>query len=93
MFFYKFISYVASYVGPIQTEFLSGLKKLWQNRNRDSCEKIATGMENIGIRRIPAGIGNLALIAPSPLVMPLSSLSSSWLRRRLSSRRCHISAI
>jgi hypothetical protein len=34
------------------------------------------------------------LIAPSPpLVTPLSGLSSSWLRHRLSSRRRHISAI
>jgi hypothetical protein len=32
---------------------------VWWNRNRDSCEKGATGMENTGIRRIPAGIGNL----------------------------------
>ncbi len=52
----KFISYVASYVGPIQT----GPKKLRQNRNRDSCEKSATVTENTGIRRIPAGITNLA---------------------------------
>jgi hypothetical protein len=35
------------------------LKKLWRNRNRDSCEKNATGTENAGIRRIPAGIRNL----------------------------------
>jgi hypothetical protein len=35
-------------------------KKLWRNRNRDSCEKSAIGMENTGIRRIPAGITNLA---------------------------------
>jgi hypothetical protein len=27
MFVYKFISYVASYVGPIQTEFLRGFQK------------------------------------------------------------------
>jgi hypothetical protein len=32
------------------------------------------------------------LIAPLPLVMPLSGLSSGWLRRRLSSRRRHLSA-
>ncbi len=36
------------------------LKKLRRNRNHDSCEKSATGMENAGIRRIPAGICNLA---------------------------------
>jgi hypothetical protein len=34
------------------------LKKLWQNRNCDSCEENATGAEKTGIRRIPAGIGN-----------------------------------
>jgi len=34
-------------------------KKLRRNRNHNSCEKSATGMENTGIRRIPAGIGNL----------------------------------
>jgi hypothetical protein len=36
------------------------LKKLWRNRNRDSCEKNATGTENTGIWRIPAGMCNLA---------------------------------
>ena len=30
-----------------------------RNRNRDSCSKQATGKEKSGIRRIPAGIGNL----------------------------------
>ena len=35
------------------------LKIFRRNRNHDSCEKIATGTENTGIRRIPAGIGNL----------------------------------
>ncbi len=35
-------------------------KKLRRNRNRDSCEKSATGTENTGIWRIPAGITNLA---------------------------------
>ncbi len=35
-------------------------KKLTRNRNRDSGEKSATGAEKTGIRRIPAGIGNLA---------------------------------
>ncbi len=34
------------------------LKKLWRNRNCDSCEKNATGAEKTVIRRIPAGIGN-----------------------------------
>ncbi len=32
---------------------------LRRNRNHDSCEKSATGTENTGIRRIPAGICNL----------------------------------
>jgi len=35
-------------------------KKFRRNRNRDSCEKSATGAENTGILRIPAGITNLA---------------------------------
>ena len=34
-------------------------KKFPRNRNRDSCEKSATGMENTGIRRIPTGMCNL----------------------------------
>jgi hypothetical protein len=34
-------------------------KKFLRNRNRDSCEKSATGEENTGILRIPAGITNL----------------------------------
>ncbi len=34
-------------------------KKLRRNRNRNPCEKSATGVENAGIRRIPAGICNL----------------------------------
>ncbi len=37
-------------------------KKLQWNRNRDSCEKSATGAEKIGIRGIPAGIGNLEIL-------------------------------
>jgi hypothetical protein len=35
------------------------LKKLRRNRYRDSCEKNATGTENTGIGRIPAGICNI----------------------------------
>ena len=35
-------------------------KKLQRNRNRDSCEKSATGTENTGILRISAGITNVA---------------------------------
>jgi hypothetical protein len=31
-------------------------KMLRRNRNRNSCEKNATGTENTGILRIPAGI-------------------------------------
>ncbi len=33
-------------------------KKFVRNRNRDSCEKSATGEENTGILRIPVGITN-----------------------------------
>ena len=36
-------------------------KRFLRNKNRDSCEKSATGEENTGILRIPAGITNLAL--------------------------------
>ena len=38
-------------------------KKLRRNRNRDSCEKSGKGTENTGIRRIPAGITNLGVVA------------------------------
>jgi hypothetical protein len=61
MFFFK--SYVASYgyVRRPGTERIpEGVKKkLRRNRNPDSCGKGATGTEKTGIRRIPAGIGNL----------------------------------
>jgi hypothetical protein len=36
------------------------LPRFWRNRSRDSCPKRATGTGKTGIRRIPAGIGNLA---------------------------------
>ncbi len=62
MFFFK--SYVASYVyvhRPGTDRIPEGVeKKLGQNRNPDSCGKSATGTEKTGIRRIPAGICNLA---------------------------------
>jgi hypothetical protein len=46
VFFYKFISYVAFYVGPIQTGFLMAfLARFRRKSNRDSCSKQATGME------------------------------------------------
>jgi hypothetical protein len=51
----KFISYVAFYIGPIQTGFLRGVQGIVI-----PVKKSATGTENTGIRRIPAGIGNLA---------------------------------
>jgi len=61
LFFFK--SYVASYsyVRRPGTDRISEEvnKKLRRNRNRDSCGKSATGTENTGIRRIPAGICNL----------------------------------
>ncbi len=47
---------------PHTDRFPDGVqKKLWQNSNRDFCEKNATGTEYTGIRRIPAGITNLGL--------------------------------
>ena len=65
LFFFK--SYVASYgrahgyVRRSSTDRIpEGVKKLRRNRNPDSCGKSATGMEKTGIRRIPAGICNLA---------------------------------
>ena len=65
LFFFK--SYVASYgyVRRPGTDRISEevKKKLRRNRNRDSCGKSATGTENTGIRRIPAGITNLAIWA------------------------------
>jgi hypothetical protein len=67
----KFISYVASYIGPIQRIPEGVPKKFRQNRNRDSCEKSATGTENTGIRRIPAGITNLEDICEDPRSGPL----------------------
>ena len=61
LFFFK--SYVASYgyVRKPGTDRISEEVKnnLRRNRNRDSCGKSATGTENTGIRRIPAGICNL----------------------------------
>ncbi len=53
------------------------LKKLRRNRNPDSCERNATGAEKTGIRRIPAGIGNLVVPGhtPRPLAIHLILLS------------------
>jgi hypothetical protein len=55
------------------------LTRFRRNRNRDSCEKNATGTENTGIRRIPAGIGNLVhrmVIATEMLTGRLPCISS-----------------
>jgi hypothetical protein len=67
LFFFK--SYVASYghahcyvPRPGTDRIPEGVpKKFLRNRNHDSCEKSATGEENTGIPRIPAGITNLVL--------------------------------
>jgi hypothetical protein len=57
VFFYKFISYVASYICPIQTGFLRGLQKCYGRTGTViHVKKNATGTENTGILRIPAGI-------------------------------------
>jgi hypothetical protein len=70
LFFFK--SYVASYVGPIQTGFLvTFLSRLQRKRNHDSCEKNSTGTEKTGNQRIPAGITNLGLCLMSPPPLPL----------------------
>jgi hypothetical protein len=65
LFFFK--SFVSSYGAhgyvrrPGTDRIPEGVpKKFLRNRNRDSCEKSATGEENTGILRIPAGITNLA---------------------------------
>ena len=62
MFFFK--SYVASYGyvrRPGTDRIPEGVpKKFLRNRNRDSCEKSATGEENTGILRISTGITNPA---------------------------------
>jgi hypothetical protein len=55
----KFISFVSSYVGPIQTGFLRGFQKSYGGTGIVIPVKRATGTENTGIRRIPAGITNL----------------------------------
>ena len=69
MFFFK--SYVASYGyvrRPGTDRIPEGVpKKFLRNRNRDSCEKSATGEENTGILRIPTGITNLVLDHHSPI--------------------------
>ncbi len=59
----KLISYEAFYVGPIQTGFLMTFRKSYSGTGiMIPVKKNATGMENAGIRRIPAGICNLASI-------------------------------
>jgi hypothetical protein len=56
----KLISYVAFYVGPIQSGFLMTLQKNYSGTGiMIPVKKNAPGMENTGIQRIPAGIGNL----------------------------------
>jgi hypothetical protein len=61
LFFFK--SYVASYVGPIQTGFLRGFQNSYGGTGIViPVKKSATGTENTGIRRISAGIGNLAAL-------------------------------
>jgi hypothetical protein len=53
------ISYVAFYVGPIQTGFLMTFQKSYGGTGIViPVKKSATGAEKTGIRRIPAGIGN-----------------------------------
>ncbi len=55
-----FKSYIASYVSPIQTGFLMGLRKSYGGTVIViSVKKNSTGTEYTGIRRIPAGITNL----------------------------------
>ncbi len=61
VFVYQIDSQCSFLCRPHTDRFPEGVPKiLWRNRNHDSCEKNATGMEKTGIQRIPAGIGNLA---------------------------------
>jgi hypothetical protein len=55
--------FLRSFLRRPHTERISDgvLKMFRRNRNRDSCEKNTTGTEYTGIRRIPAGLGNLAI--------------------------------
>jgi hypothetical protein len=55
------------------------LKKLRQNRNCHSCEKNATGTEITGIRRIPAGTCNLAVLQVCACISPLFCISNMLL--------------
>jgi hypothetical protein len=55
--------FLRSFLCRPHTERISDgvLKMFRRNRNRDSCEKNTTGTEYTGIRRISAGLGNLAI--------------------------------
>ncbi len=58
---YKLISYVAFYVGPIQTGFLRGFQKSYGGTGIViPLKKTLQEQKKTGIRRIPAKIGNLA---------------------------------
>ena len=78
MFFLQ-IHFLRSILRRPHTDRISeGVLKIFRrNRNRDSCEKNATGTENTGIRRIPAGIGNLGAALSS-------SCHANWLSHHLS---------
>jgi hypothetical protein len=55
------ISYVAFYVGPIQTGFLRGFRKSYGRTGiMIPVKKTPQEQKKTGIWRIPAGIGNLA---------------------------------
>ena len=59
-FFFKFISYIASYIGPIQTGFLMTFRKSYSGTGIVfPVKKNITGVEQTRIRKVPAGITNL----------------------------------
>ena len=77
--FFLQIHFLHSILRRPQSDRISkGVPKMFRrNRNRDSCEKKAAGTENKGIRRIPAGIGNLGAAL-------LLSCHTNWLSHHLS---------
>jgi hypothetical protein len=71
----KMISYVAFYVSPIQTGFLMMFQKSYGGTGIViPVTKSATRVEKTGIRRIPAGIGNLDVFLFFPQLPQFSKI-------------------
>ena len=85
MFFLQQIHFLRIILRRPHTDSIpEGAPKMFlRNRNHDSCEKSATGAENTGILRIPAGITNLApeetTIVRPPSGDPDSDPQEYWL--------------